>query len=65
MPIDDAYHMSSYVLGRYFVDQTVIRMSHGQQWVCSGFVKGFRKVVTIYANKRQSPEIESSLGKKK
>lgn len=56
VPINDAYRMSSYVVGRYFVDQPVIRMSYGHQWVYSGFVKGFRKVVEIYANMRQSPK---------
>jgi hypothetical protein len=56
VPIDDAYRMSSYVVGKYFIDQPVIRMSYGQQWVYSGFVKGFRKVVEIYANMRQSPK---------
>ena len=58
VPINDAYRMSAYVVGKYFVDQPVIRMSYGQQWVYSGFVKGFRKVVDVYANMRQSPNIE-------
>ena len=56
VPIDDAYRMSSYVVGKYFVEQSVIRMSYGQQWVYSGFVKGFRKVVDVYASMRQSPK---------
>ena len=55
VPINDAYRMSSYVVGKYFVDQPVIRMSYGQQWVYTGFVKGFRKVIEVYANMRQSP----------
>lgn len=64
VPINDACHMSSYVVGRYFVGQPVIRMSYGQQWVYSGFVKGFRKVVEVYVNMHQSPEIEPNLGQK-
>jgi hypothetical protein len=58
VPINDAYRMSTYVVGKYFVDQPVIRMSYGQQWVYTGFVKGFRKVVEVYASMRQSPNIE-------
>lgn len=63
VPINDAYRTSTYVVGKYFVGkyfvaQPVIRMSYGQQWVYTGFVKGFRKVVDVYANMRQSPNIE-------
>jgi hypothetical protein len=56
--VTDAYCVSSYIVGKYFVDQPVVRLSYGHQWVYSGFVKGFRKVVDIYANMRQSPNIE-------
>jgi hypothetical protein len=56
VPIDDAFHISSYVVGKYFVDQPIIRLSYGQQWVYSGFVKGFHKVIDVYANMRQSPK---------
>ena len=57
VPIDDAYRMSSYVVGRYFVDQPVIRMSYGHQWVYPGFVKGFRNVANVYGNMRQTPDV--------
>jgi hypothetical protein len=33
-------------------------MSYGHQWVYPGFVKSFHKVVDVYANMRQSPNIE-------
>lgn len=48
--------MSSYVVVKYFVDQPVIRSSYGQQWVYNGFVKGFHKVIDVYANMHQSPK---------
>lgn len=56
--IGDAYKTAAYVVGRYFVDQPVFRMSYGRQWVYPGFVKSFHNVIDVYANMRQSPNIE-------
>ncbi|MGA3288898.1 MAG: hypothetical protein ABSD42_01485 [Candidatus Bathyarchaeia archaeon] len=56
--INSSQGLSMYLVGQYFVKQPVLRMSYGQQWVYPGFVKGFRKVCEVYANMRQSPNIE-------
>lgn len=55
IPISDAYRTSSYVVGQYFANQPIIRLSYGQQWVFSGFVKSFHKVIDTYAFMRQPP----------
>lgn len=57
VPYSDVDRMSAYVVGKYFVDQPVIRLSYGHQWVYCGFVKGFRNVMEIYANMKQSPNV--------
>lgn len=56
VPISDAYRTSSYVVGQYFANQPIVRLSYGQQWVFPGFVKSFRNVVDTYARMKQSPD---------
>jgi hypothetical protein len=56
VPYTDVDRMSHYVVGKYFVNQPIIRLSYGQQWVFPGFVRSFKKVIETYANMRQSPD---------
>ena len=50
----DVDRMSRYVVGKYFVNQPIVRLSYGHEWVFSGFVKSFRRVIDTYAYMRQS-----------
>lgn len=50
--VKDQERMSMYLVGRYFVNQPVLRMSYGQQWVCLGFVKKFKHMIEVYGFKR-------------
>lgn len=50
IPITDSQKLSMYLVGQYFAKQPVLRMSYGQQWVYPAFVKGFQKVIDVYAN---------------
>lgn len=56
--ISSSERLSMYLVGQYFAKQPVLRMSYGHQWVYPGFVKGFRRVCEVYANMRQSPNVE-------
>jgi hypothetical protein len=56
VPYSDVDRMSHYVVGKYFVNQPIIRLSYGHEWVFCGFVKSFKKVIDCYANMRQSPD---------
>ena len=56
VPVSDVYRMSKYVVSQYFVNQPIIRLSYGHQWVFPGFVKSFHNVVETYANMRQHPD---------
>ena len=56
VPYSDVDRMSHYVVGKYFVNQPIIRLSYGHEWVFSGFVKSFRKIIDIYAFMKQSPD---------
>lgn len=55
VPVSDVYRICKYTVSQYIVNQPIIRISYGHQWVFLGFVKSFRKVVETYANMRQSP----------
>jgi hypothetical protein len=48
--------MSHYVVGKYFINQPIVRLSYGHEWVFSGFVKSFRKIIDVYAFMKQSPD---------
>jgi hypothetical protein len=56
VPYSDIDRMSHYVVGKYFIEQPIIRLSYGQEWVCCGFVKKFKRIIECYANMRQSPD---------
>jgi len=56
VPYSDVDRMSHYVVGKYFVNQPIIRLSYGNEWVFCGFVKSFKKVIECYARMRQSPD---------
>jgi hypothetical protein len=56
VPYSDVDRMSHYVVGKYFVNQPIIRLSYGHEWVFSGFVKSFRKIIDTYAFMKQSPD---------
>jgi hypothetical protein len=45
VPYCDVDKMSHYVVGKYFVEQPVIRLSYGYEWVCCGFVKSFKNII--------------------
>ena len=55
-PIEMFDRMSHYVVGKYFVNEPIIRLSYGHEWVFSGFVSHFRKIIDIYAFMKQSPD---------
>jgi hypothetical protein len=56
VPYSDIDRMSHYVVGKYFVNQPIVRLSYGHEWVFSGFVKSFCKVIDTYAYMKQSPD---------
>jgi hypothetical protein len=56
VPYSDVNRMSHYVVGKYFVNQPIVRLSYGHEWVFSGFVKSFHKVIDTYASMKQSPD---------
>jgi hypothetical protein len=55
VPYSDVDRMSHYVVGKYFVNQPIIRLSYGHEWVFSGLVKSFHKVIGVYAFMKQTP----------
>jgi hypothetical protein len=56
VPYSDVDRMSHYVVGKYFVNQPIVRLSYGHEWVYCGFVKSFRNVIDTYAYMKQSPD---------
>jgi hypothetical protein len=56
VPYSDVDRMSHYLVGKYFVNQPIIRLSYGQEWVFCGFVKSFKKTIECYASMRQTPD---------
>jgi hypothetical protein len=53
VPYSDVDRMSHYVVGKYFVNQPIVRLSYGHEWVFSGFVKSFHKIIDTYVSMRQ------------
>jgi hypothetical protein len=56
VPYSDIDRMSHYVVGKYFVEQPIIRLSYGQEWVFCGFVKSFKNIINSCLQTRQSIE---------